>query len=133
MTKKHPRILVVEDERSLNEVYQLILNREGYEVRAAYDGASALEITAEWQPDLILLDLRMPNMDGNKFLQQYDLAKHPHVRVVIFSNYDTQPEIEEAYKHGADRFILKAMASPRELVKIVEDTLASVKTEEPKS
>jgi len=75
-------------------------------------------------PDMILLDLRMPVMDGVAFLQEFDLKdKHPGVKVVVFSNYDMQDEIDDAYRLGAERYVLKAWASPRELLQIVRDSL----------
>lgn len=119
-----PVILIVEDERNLNEAYQMILKHEGYTIHAAYDGTEALEITEKIEPDLILLDLRMPKMGGVEFLKNYDLkGKHPGVKVVIFSNLDTQKEIDEAYTLGADKYMLKAWASPKELVQLVKSLL----------
>lgn len=114
-------VLVVEDESSLNEAYQIILSQAGYKVEAAYDGSEALEICAKSQPDVILLDLRMPVMSGIEFLKHYNPKTRAHI--VVFSNYDMQKEIDEAYKLGADRYILKAWASPKELLQIVRDAL----------
>lgn len=123
------KILIVEDERSLNEAYQMVLKSQGYEIYAAYDGGQALSITDEVEPDLILLDLRMPKVSGIEFLQQYQAAeKHPNVQIIIFSNLDTQSEIDEAYGLGATKYILKAWASPKELVKLVADVLKAKKT-----
>lgn len=119
------KILIVEDEKTLNEAYQMILERHGYEVYTAYDGQEAVEITKKIEPDLILLDLRMPRMGGLDFLKQYDLtSSHPDVKVVVFSNMDTKEDIDESYKLGAEKYVLKAWASPKELVKLVEDVLA---------
>ncbi len=123
MTKKKNTILVVEDETALNEAYQLILKQAGYDVHVAYDGEDALKVTKSVEPDLILLDLRMPHLDGVGFLRNYDLTKHGDVKVIIFSNYDMQKEIDEAYKLGAHRYILKTWASPKELLQVVESTL----------
>jgi two-component system response regulator VicR len=126
--KKQPSILIVEDEQPLNEAYQIILRQAGYEVYSAYDGQEALDVVSQHDIGLILLDLRMPNMDGLHFLRKYDLkAKHPKVKVIIFSNFDMQDEIDEAYKHGADRYILKAWASPKELLRVVKDTVTAPK------
>jgi len=126
---KKATILVVEDERSLNEAYQLILRKAGYTVQVAFDGREALELTAQEDPTLILLDLRMPRMDGIEFLRQYNLKeKHPDVKVIVFSNYDMQKEIDEAYSLGADRYFMKALASPKELLQVVENTLAAAAT-----
>jgi len=123
MTKKKNTILVVEDETALNEAYQLILKQAGYDVHVAYDGTDALKVTKDVEPDLILLDLRMPHLDGVGFLRKYDLDKHTGVKVIIFSNYDMQKEIDEAYQLGAHRYILKTWASPKELLQVVESTL----------
>jgi DNA-binding NarL/FixJ family response regulator len=117
-------ILIVEDERNLNEAYQMILGHQGHKIIAAYDGTEALKITETEEPDLILLDLRMPQMGGVEFLKKYNLKKdHPKVKVVIFSNLDTQHEIDEAYRLGAEKYMLKAWASPKELVQLVESLL----------
>lgn len=118
------KILIVEDEKLLNEAYELVLKKEGYDVAAAFNGEEALELFAKHKPDLILLDLRMPKMDGVEFLKQLEAkGKHPELSVIVFSNYDEQKEIDEAFKHGATRYILKAWSSPKELVKVVHETL----------
>ena len=114
----------MEDEKPLNNAYQTILQKEGYEVLSAFDGDEALEITDSTEPDLILLDLRMPHIGGIEFLKKYDLKKkHPKVKVIVFSNLDSQPEIDEAYALGAQKYMLKAWASPKELAKLVRETL----------
>lgn len=122
------KILIVEDEKNLNEAYQMILGHQGHEIIAAYDGTEALKVTENNDPDLILLDLRMPQMGGVEFLKKYNLKKaHPKVKVVIFSNLDTQHEIDEAYRLGAEKYMLKAWASPKELVQLVDNLLKSKK------
>jgi CheY-like chemotaxis protein len=128
MVKKQPTILVVEDEPGLNKAYQIILTTAGYEVSSALNGEEALKLASDPEPALILLDLRMPIMDGIEFLRRYKLKEeHPDVRVIVFSNYDMQKEIDEAYGLGADRYILKALASPKELTRLVKATLAEPK------
>ncbi len=118
-------ILIVEDEPALNEAYQLVLKKAGYKVRAAYNGQEALAMTRSFEPDIILLDLRMPKVDGVSFLKQYNIKDdHPQVQVIVFSNYDMQKEIDQAFDLGAKRYMLKAWASPKELLQIVESTLA---------
>lgn len=120
MSKK--KILVVEDEKVLNGAYQTILEKTGYDVRAAFDGNEALEILEDYEPDTILLDLKMPNLDGIGFLKRYkemDLKKRS--KIVLFSNFDLQQEIDEAYNLGADKYVLKAWASPKDLLKIVQE------------
>ncbi|MBI3494710.1 response regulator [Candidatus Saccharibacteria bacterium] len=117
-------ILVVEDEKMLSEAYQAILNKKGYKVYVAHDGQDALDQVKEIEPDLILLDLRMPRMGGIEFLKTYQPAsKHAKVKIVVFSNLDSQKEIDEAYGLGAHKYILKAWASPNELTKLVKEMI----------
>lgn len=119
-------ILIVEDEPTLASAYRTLLEGAGYKVESAYNGEEALEKTKKFEPNLILLDLRMPVMDGVGFLSEYNLPeKHPDVKVIVFSNYDMQKEIDEAYRLGADRYVLKAWASPREILQLVENTLSN--------
>jgi two-component system aerobic respiration control protein ArcA len=123
MVKKTPKnILVVEDDLMLNDAYKMILESNGHITRTAYDGKEALRLVEEQEPDIIFLDLRMPVMDGIEFLKTYQPKKlHKHVKVIVFSNYDMQQEVDEAYELGAERYVLKAWASPKELLKLVED------------
>jgi two-component system response regulator (stage 0 sporulation protein F) len=126
--KKRHSILVVEDDVTLNEAYALILKQAGYDVKVAFTGKEALSIIAEEDPDMIILDLRMPVMDGVEFLKRYrPRTKHPQVSIIVFSNYDMPEEIEQVYELGAERYVLKAWASPGELLKIVDDTLTTHK------
>lgn len=123
MTKNPPKnILVVEDDIMLNDAYKMILESNGHATRTAYDGKGALELVNEHEPDIIFLDLRMPVMNGIEFLKEYQPKKHhKHVKIIVFSNYDMQQEVDEAYDLGAERYVLKAWASPKELLKLVED------------
>ncbi len=126
MVDIQPKILVVEDDVALNDAYKTILSTAGYKTRTAFNGEEALKLTKEDEPDIIFLDLRMPILDGIGFLRAYKLkTEHPDVKVIVFSNYDMQQEVDEAYELGAERYVLKAWASPKELIKIVKDTLTA--------
>jgi DNA-binding NarL/FixJ family response regulator len=121
--QKH-HILIVEDEQLLNDAYGTILERQGFSVASVYNGEEALVEMKRQTPDLVLLDLRMPKMNGVEFLKAVQLKKnYPKSKVVVFSNYDVQKDIDEAFKLGATRYMLKAWASPKELVKLVQDML----------
>ncbi|HWB38955.1 MAG TPA: response regulator [Candidatus Saccharimonadales bacterium] len=118
------RILIVEDDQDLNRAYSLILKSEGHKVVEAFDGEDALSKLKDFSPDLILLDLLMPIMGGLEFLQQYNLAKnHPEVKVLIFTNMENSPEVNEAYKLGAHRCIIKSWTAPHNLARVVSDSL----------
>jgi len=117
-------ILIVEDDRDLNNAYCIILKNEGHDVVSAFDGKEALVRAKTFTPDLILLDLLMPVMGGLEFLQKYDLLKsHAEVKVLIFTNMENSPEVNEAYKLGAKRCIIKSWTAPHNLAKVVSDTL----------
>lgn len=121
MAEKTLNILIVEDDEDLNKAYQLIISSAGHTVSSAYDGKQALEmIDGGLSPDIIFLDLRMPVLDGIGFLKEYDVAKHD-TTVVVFSNYDAQDEVDEAFSLGAHRYVLKARAAPKELLRIIAD------------
>lgn len=118
------RILVVEDDRDLNRAYCIILRHEGHEVVTAFDGQEALTKLKKFKPDLILLDLLMPVMGGLEFLQQWNLPKRPsQTKVLIFTNMENSPEVNEAYKLGAHRCIIKSWTAPHNLARVISDTL----------
>jgi len=118
-------ILIVEDDKDLNNAYRMILENEGYTVQSAYDGKEALKKLESFNPQLILLDLLMPIMGGLEFLQHYDLVnKHADVKVLIFTNMENSPEVTEAYKLGAHRCIIKSWTAPHNLSKVISDTLS---------
>lgn len=114
-------ILIVEDDRDLNKAYQMIISSAGHTVRSAFDGREALATIEEsGEPDIIFLDLRMPVMDGIAFLKEFDPNSH-NSTIVVFSNYDAQSEVDQAYELGAHRYVLKARAAPKELLRIIAD------------
>lgn len=122
-TSKTPKsVLVVEDEQALNAAYKIILEKGGYDVLTAFDGNEALDRIKDHDPDIILLDLKMPRMDGIAFLEAYQpklLKQKP--KIIVFSNFDLQDEIDRAFMLGADKYVLKAWAAPKDLLKIVSE------------
>jgi DNA-binding response OmpR family regulator len=120
------RILVVEDDKDLNNAYCLILRHEGHEVVEAFDGKEALKKLKDFTPDLVLLDLLMPVMGGLEFLQAWEPSKKKDdVKILIFTNMENSPEVNEAYKLGANRCIIKSWTAPHNLARVVTDTLNS--------
>ncbi len=118
------KVLVVEDDESLSAIYNTILTKEGYAVEQANDGIEALKKVRSFNPDIILLDIRMPNMDGIEFLRQFDLAhSNSNAKVVVFSNIEQTEQLDNAYKLGASRYILKSSMSPKQLSDLIRDTL----------
>jgi CheY-like chemotaxis protein len=120
--KNNPTILIVEDDIALNEAYMTILKTKYSNVYTAFNGEEALRVAQQYDPFIIFLDLRMPVLDGIGFLEKYQpRQKHPNINIVVFSNYDTQTEVDLSYELGAERYVLKALATPGSLLKIVND------------
>ncbi len=125
-------ILVVEDDKDLNFAYRLILERANHTVESAFNGDEALEKLRDFDAQIILLDLLMPIKSGVEFLQSYDIVhEHPNVRILVFTNLDNAPEINEALKLGADKCIIKAWTSPQGLTKLIDNLLQSAPTAKP--
>ena len=103
------KILIVEDDNFLRSLTAKRLEKEGYTVAVAVDGESALVTAQDEQPDLILLDLLLPGLDGfgvlGKLKAHNDLKKVP---VIVFSNLGQKEDIEKAKLLGADQFLIKA-------------------------
>ncbi len=77
-------ILVVDDDESIRQIVRICLSEEGFVVREASNGQMALEMLADFQPSVILLDLRMPVMDGWEFTRRYQETPVPHAPIIAF-------------------------------------------------
>jgi len=117
------KVLIVEDDKDLNKAYDLILSHFGYDVQTAFDGQEALKKSRQFRPDVILLDLLMPIMGGLEFLKQFAKDPGSKAKVLIFTNMENSPEVNEAYSLGAHRCIIKSWAEPQHLSRLVSDAL----------
>lgn len=115
-------VMIVEDEALLNDAYAQVLGSANIDLLRAYDGQQALDILENQTPDIILLDLRMPVMDGISFLKKLNPKQTmPETKIIVFSNYDDQKEIDEAFSLGAMHYMLKAWATPDELIRLIQE------------
>jgi DNA-binding response OmpR family regulator len=118
------RIIVIEDNVMAANLYLAALTREGYGVEVASDGEAGLAAIARAKPDLVLLDLMLPKVDGSEVLRRIratpDLATLP---VIITSNAYTPKRLEELREAGATQIMIKASLSPKELARVVRETL----------
>ena len=115
MDKNKIKILIIEDERALADVLAARLKKEGYEVNTAEDGEKGFDVITKWQPDLILLDIVMPKMDGYEVLEKMK-EKDIKKPVIIISNSGQPVEIEKTRKLGAVDHLIKTEFDPLEVV-----------------
>ena len=116
-----PTILIVDDEAAYREVLSAIFEDEGYKVSTAESGRSALEFLRANPCDLVLSDVRMPDIDGNELLRRAR-DNYSDVGVVLMTAFGTMDTAREAFKLGADDFIQKPFNND-ELRVIVKRTL----------
>ncbi len=115
------KILVVEDDKFLRELITQKLSREGYDVKEAVDGEEGVIKVKEEKPDIILLDLILPGIDGFEVLAK--IKEDPEVEnipVVILSNLGQRDDVERGLKLGAVDFLIKAHFTPGEIIEKVE-------------
>ncbi len=119
-----PRVLMVEDHPDIADLYQLKLQLDGYRVAVASDGVAGLRLARSFLPDLILLDIHMPQLDGLQVLTalREDEATDD-VPVVICSEDDSPQLIKEAHRLGAAAYLVKANLLPSRLSQTVADVL----------
>lgn len=117
--KKKFKILIIEDEHSLVDLLSTKLSKEGYEVKTSYDGETGYNALKDWEPDLVLLDIVMPKMNGYEVLEAInkDGLKTP---VIIISNSGQPVEIEKTKKLGAIDHLIKTEFSPVDVIKKVK-------------
>lgn len=125
-----PEILVVEDEPSIAEVVELYLRRAGYQVRAVNDGNAALRLLEERMPDLVVLDVMLPGMDGFSILRW--LRDRSDTPVIFITARREEVERIAGLELGADDYVVKPF-SPQELVSRVRAVLRRIHREEDKA
>lgn len=122
--ERKPSVLLIEDDLSIAQMYQLQLASDGYEVQLATDGVSGLRQLQESPPDLVLLDIRLPRMPGLDVLRA--IGEDPRlagVPVLILSNYGEPAIIREGLQLGARDYLIKSQTTPIELSMRLRDYL----------
>jgi two-component system alkaline phosphatase synthesis response regulator PhoP len=125
-----PKILVVDDERNIVDLVSAYLKKEGYQVFEASDGPSALESARANDPDLVILDIMLPGMDGLEVLNQ--LRRESDVYVILLTARTEEMDRVIGLSVGADDYVTKPF-SPRELVARVKAALRRLKAGSPAS
>jgi CheY-like chemotaxis protein len=118
------RVLIVEDDRFLRRAAEARLRQEGFTVLTAADGEEALRVACKERPDLILLDLIMPKMQGFEVLRALKMIEATaNIPIVILSNLSQESDRNRCLQAGAAGYLVKANLSLQELVRAVESTL----------
>jgi two-component system, OmpR family, KDP operon response regulator KdpE len=114
---EHRRILVVDDESQITRVLRTSLSSQGYDIRVANDGETALEIMKDWTPDLVITDLSMPNLDGLELCRR--LRAKTQLPIIVLSVRGEERTKVQALDAGADDYVTKPFG--------IEELLARVR------
>jgi CheY-like chemotaxis protein len=118
------KILIIEDDHVIADIYRNRFSVEGFQVEHAVDGPEGLEKLRRFQPDAVILDLVLPKMNGVEVMKRIrsdpDFQKLP---VIVFSNTYLTKMVQEAWKAGATKCLSKASSTPSQLVEVVRGTL----------
>jgi CheY-like chemotaxis protein len=114
-------VYVIDDDTALRTAYTAALSGLGYEVKSAIDGQEGQKLIADKKPDLIVLDMLMPNLDGMSFLKQLRKDEdYDQVKVFVVSNFEALPEAEEL---GVVKYMSKMQHGPDEVAAAVDNIL----------
>jgi DNA-binding response OmpR family regulator len=118
------KILLIEDEKSVSKAYGEHLQNEGYEMEYAYDGEEGLEKIRSFKPDLVLLDLLLPKLDGvsviNEIKADDDIKDTP---ILVLTNLSTGESIANAVKSGITTYLVKSVHSLEDVSSRIKDLL----------
>ena len=121
-----PKIAIVEDDQAISQMYRIKFEADGYEVETAENGKLGLALAEKMRPDIILLDLMMPEMNGDEML--IELRARPwgkNIKVIILTNMGEQEVPQNIKDLGVSAFILKADMTPRQVADLVKKRLTT--------
>ena len=124
MSKKKLKILIAEDDILLRDIWQQKIAKEGFEVITAADGEEALDIINKEKPDLLLLDIVMPKLDGFdvlKAIRGHSDEKIKKMTIIVLSNLGSKEDIKKASSLGSDGYMVKAMFSTEDVITKVKE------------
>jgi DNA-binding response OmpR family regulator len=128
MPETKVKILLIEDEEMLANMYEVKFQNEGFEVIKALDGATGLELSKTTSPDMVLLDVIMPKMDGFsvlKSMREDEATKD--LPVMLLTNLGQDEDIQKGKELGVIGYLIKANVTPAEVVESVKKELAKLK------
>lgn len=121
------RIAIIEDEPSIRELYTLKFEKVGYEVRSAADGIEGLRLIESFKPHIVLLDLLMPQMNGDEMLQKLRETEWGRmIKVIILTNVSRLEAPDNLNGLGISRYIVKAELTAAQVAEVVKEELAKI-------
>lgn len=118
------KIAIIEDDQAISQMYRIKFEAEGYEVETAENGKLGLELAEKMKPDIILLDLMMPEMPGDEMLALLRKTTWgANIKVIILTNMGEQEAPETLKAFDVRRFIVKAEMTPRQVAEMVKAEL----------
>lgn len=121
-----PKVAIVEDDQAISQMYRFKFEADGYSVETAGNGKDGLEMSKEFKPDIILLDLMMPIMTGEEMLKKLrESSWGKDIKVIILTNMGEQEIPDTVKKMGVSGVILKADMTPRQVEEVVKKHLNS--------
>ena len=125
MPDQKQTILLVEDDTFLSGMYKTKFELEGFVVITAEDGFKGFQFAKEQHPDIILLDILMPKMDGFEVLQKIRSSEDTkHIPVILLTNLGQKDDVKKGLTLGADGYLIKAHFMPSEVVTKLKSVLA---------
>ena len=122
------KLLLIEDDVTLVKMYERKFISDGYEVVVAYDGQEGLEKATKEKPDLVLLDIMLPKLDGLAlFKKMRSLPETFNTPVILLTNFGQEDAVFECFKLGAVDYLVKADVTPQQVVAKVENFLSEQK------
>jgi DNA-binding response OmpR family regulator len=119
------KIAIIEDDIAIVQMYRMKFESEGFDVVTANNGVDGLELVGQEKPDIVLLDLMMPKMTGDKMLAEMRRkAWGVSIPVIILTNMGESEAPDSVRKNGVKKFILKASMTPRDVAEVVKKTLS---------
>lgn len=119
--QKKKKIMIVEDDSFVMDIYQTKLSQEGYEVLPAENGAEAIKKLEKEIPDLVLLDIIMPYVDGLQVLRKIKAdEKLKDIPVILLTNLSQKENINEGLGLGADDYLIKSHFTPSEVLEKIK-------------
>lgn len=120
------KIAIIEDDQAIAQMYRIKFETEGYTVETAENGRTGIELLENMKPDIVLLDIMMPEMNGDAVLEQLrsmDWGKD--MKVIILTNMGEQEAPPRLKELGVQAFIVKAEMTPRQVAELVKEQLAA--------